>query len=39
MSQFTSGFWDVYIAVITVVSIVACGVFLKLQSVRRVVEP
>jgi len=39
MSQFTSGFWDVYIAVVTVVSIIACGVFLKLQSVRRVVEP
>ena len=39
MSQFTSAFWDVYIAVVTVVSIVACGVFLKLQSVRRVVEP
>jgi cytochrome c oxidase cbb3-type subunit 3 len=35
MSQFTSGFWDVYIAVITIVSIVACGVFLKMQSVRR----
>ncbi|TAK86820.1 MAG: cytochrome-c oxidase, cbb3-type subunit III [Betaproteobacteria bacterium] len=35
MSQFTSGFWDVYIAVITVVSIVACAVVLKSQSVRR----
>lgn len=39
MSHFTSGFWDIYIAVITVVSIVACAVFLKMQSVRRVVEP
>jgi cytochrome c oxidase cbb3-type subunit 3 len=39
MSQFTSGFWDLYIAVITVVSIIACGLFLKSQSVRRVVEP
>ena len=38
MSQFTSGFWDAYIAVITLVSIVACGVFLKLQSVRRTVK-
>lgn len=35
MSQFTSGFWDLYIAAISVVSIVACAVFLKLQSVRR----
>jgi len=39
MSHFTSGFWDIYIAVITVVSIVACALFLKMQSVRRVVEP
>jgi cytochrome c oxidase cbb3-type subunit III len=38
MSQFTSGFWDLYIAVISVVSIVACAVFLKLQSVRKAVE-
>jgi cytochrome c oxidase cbb3-type subunit 3 len=35
MSEFTSGFWDVYIAIITVVSIVACALFLKSQSVRR----
>jgi len=35
MSQFTSGFWDLYIGVISVVSIVACAVFLKVQSVRR----
>lgn len=34
-TQFTSGFWDVYVAVITVVSIVACAVFLKSQSVRK----
>jgi len=39
MSQFTSGFWDVYIALISLVSIVACAVFLKMQSVRKVVEP
>jgi cytochrome c oxidase cbb3-type subunit 3 len=38
MSQFTSSFWEVYIAVISLVSIVACGVFLKMQSVRRVTE-
>jgi len=36
VSQFTSGFWDVYIAVISVVSIVACAVFLRMQSVRKV---
>ncbi len=35
MSQFTSGFWDFYIAVISVVSILACGVFLKMQSVHK----
>ena len=34
-TQFTSGFWDVYIAVITVVSIVACAVLLKTQSFRK----
>lgn len=39
MSQFTSTFWDVYIALISLVSIVACGVFLKMQSVRKQVEP
>lgn len=38
MSQFTSSFWEVYIGVISLVSIVACAVFLKLQSVRRVTE-
>jgi len=35
MSFFTSGFWDAYIGVITLVSIVACAVFLKAQSVSR----
>jgi len=39
MSEFTSGFWDVYVAIVTVVSIVACAVFLKTQSVRRSVGP
>lgn len=38
MSQFTSGFWDVTIAVVTVVSVVACAVFLRVQSVRKTVE-
>jgi cytochrome c oxidase cbb3-type subunit III len=36
MSEFFSGFWDVYIAVLTVVSIVACALFLKSQSIQRV---
>ena len=36
MSQFTSQFWDVYVAILSVVSIVACGLFLKSQSVRKV---
>ena len=38
MSQFTSGFWDIYIGAISVVSIIACGIFLKVQSVRRSAE-
>ena len=38
MSQFTSGFWDVYIGAISLVSIIACAVFLKMQSVRKSVE-
>jgi cytochrome c oxidase cbb3-type subunit 3 len=38
MSQFTSGFWDVYVALISLVSIIACAVFLKMQSVRKAVE-
>jgi cytochrome c oxidase cbb3-type subunit 3 len=36
MSHFTSSFWDIYIAVITLVSVLACAVFLKMQSKRRV---
>ena len=36
MADFTSGFWDGYIAVITVVSILACGVLLRMMSVRKV---
>ncbi|OFZ89844.1 MAG: cytochrome-c oxidase, cbb3-type subunit III [Betaproteobacteria bacterium RBG_16_66_20] len=38
MSQFTSGFWDVYIGLISIVSIVACALLLKMQSVRKPVE-
>jgi cytochrome c oxidase cbb3-type subunit III len=36
MSDFTSGFWNLYIVVITFVSIVACGVLLWYQSKVRV---
>ncbi len=36
MTEFTSGFWDVYVALITIVSIVACAAFLRSQSVRKV---
>jgi cytochrome c oxidase cbb3-type subunit 3 len=35
MSEFTSEFWSVFIAVVTIVSIVACAWFLKSQSIRR----
>jgi cytochrome c oxidase cbb3-type subunit III len=36
MSEFTSSFWDFYIGVVTVVSIVACAAFLKMYSAHRV---
>jgi cytochrome c oxidase cbb3-type subunit 3 len=36
MSDFTSGFWGVYISIITVVSIIACGVLLQVMSTRKV---
>ncbi|MFZ5511571.1 MAG: cytochrome-c oxidase, cbb3-type subunit III, partial [Pseudomonadota bacterium] len=35
MSDFVSGFWSVYIGAITVVSVLACGVLLYLNSKRR----
>jgi cytochrome c oxidase cbb3-type subunit 3 len=35
MSQFTSDLWDLYIAIFALVSIVACALFLKSQSVRK----
>ena len=38
MSDFTSEFWAVYIALITVVSIIACGVLLYTYSTRRAVK-
>jgi cytochrome c oxidase cbb3-type subunit 3 len=36
MSQFTSGFWDIYISVLTIASVLACAVLLKMQSSRKV---
>jgi cytochrome c oxidase cbb3-type subunit 3 len=36
VSEFASGFWDLYIGLLTIISIVACAVFLKSQSVRKV---
>jgi len=38
MSDFTSDIWSVYVAVISLVSIVACAVFLKAFSTRRVAK-
>jgi cytochrome c oxidase cbb3-type subunit III len=35
MSQFTSSFWDLYIAALTLLSVIACGVLLKMQSTRK----
>jgi len=36
VNEFTSGFWEIYISVITLVSIIACGILLVAQSKRRV---
>jgi cytochrome c oxidase cbb3-type subunit 3 len=36
MSDFTSGFWGIYISVVTVVSIAACALFLWSQQTRKV---
>jgi cytochrome c oxidase cbb3-type subunit 3 len=36
MSDFTSGFWDYYIALITLAGIIGCGVLLWSQSVHKV---
>jgi len=35
MSDFVSEFWSLYVAVISLVSIIGCGVFLKFQSVHK----
>jgi cytochrome c oxidase cbb3-type subunit 3 len=37
MSDFYSVFWDYYVAIISVASVIGCAVFLKVQSRRRVV--
>ena len=34
MSQFTSGFWDIYVALLTIVSIAACALLLWSQNVK-----
>ena len=36
MSDFTSGFWGLYVAVLTVASIAACGVLLYVMGKMRV---
>lgn len=35
MADFTSEFWGYYVAAITIVSVIACAVFLKMNSMRR----
>jgi cytochrome c oxidase cbb3-type subunit III len=35
MSQFTSGFWDLYIGILTIVSVLACAVLLWQQSTQK----
>ena len=37
MSDFTSGFWNIYIVVLTLIGIVGCGVLLWSQSKHKVV--
>jgi cytochrome c oxidase cbb3-type subunit 3 len=36
MSDFTSPFWEIYISVMTIASIIACAVFLRSQSSKKV---
>ncbi len=36
MADFTSGFWDFYVAIITLLAILGCGVLLFSQSVHRI---
>jgi cytochrome c oxidase cbb3-type subunit 3 len=39
MSDFTSGFWNIYIVVLTLIGIVGCGVLLWSQSKHKIVLP
>ena len=39
MSDFTSGFWNIYIVVLTLIGIVGCGVLLWSQSKHRITLP
>jgi cytochrome c oxidase cbb3-type subunit 3 len=32
MSDFTSGFWDYWVAILTLASVIGCAIFLKMQS-------
>jgi len=36
MNEFSSSFWDYYISIVTIVSILACGALLVGQSRRKV---
>ncbi len=36
MSDFATLFWDYYVAILTVISVIGCGVLLKMQSTHRV---
>lgn len=39
MSDFTSGFWDFYITILTLISIAGCGALLWSQSIHKVKRP
>jgi cytochrome c oxidase cbb3-type subunit 3 len=39
MSDFTSGFWNIYIVVLTLIGIIGCGVLLWSQSQHRITLP
>lgn len=36
MADFIGGFWSPFIAIVTLLSVIGCGVFLKMQSTRKV---
>ena len=38
MSDFVSGFWNIYVVGIVLVSVIGCGVFLWMQSTAKHVE-